>query len=205
MLFVLRFVLRGGKIISNRKAKVKIMSIYFGGSRSLSISPLVAQVVAAVLASGQSVNVGCAIGADQQVIQVLCQSSSFSQGRVFAAFASSGAGSWRGSAVAAVQAFERGGGSVSWLAGGSLSVPLVARLMARSVAGLAGASAAVFFEPGVGSLKVAGAAVAKGIPVFAFSSVLPGRPRGAAGQWVASSFMGFSCWQWQGPTQQALF
>ena len=178
-------------------------SIYFGGSRSLAPSPPVAQVVSAVLASGQSVSVGCATGADQQVVQHFISSVcpmlrplSFSQLRVFAAFSQSGAGSWSGSAVRQVQQFASMGGSVSWLAGGGLQVPIVARLMSRSVAGLAGASAAVFFSPGVGSLKVAGVAVQRGIPVFAFSQSAPGSPRGCAGSWVPSSFQGFPCWQW---------
>ena len=170
-------------------------SVYFGGSRSLAPSPIVGQVVSAVLASGQSVSVGCATGADQQVIQSVSPSS-FSQFRVFAAFSQSGAGSWSGSAVRQVQQFAAAGGSVSWLAGGGLQVPIVARLMSRSVAGLAGASAAVFFSPGVGSLKVAGVAVQRGIPVFAFSQSTPGSPRGCAGSWVSSSFQAFPCWQW---------
>lgn len=173
--------------------------IYFGGSRRLSPSDLVAAsipaVVQSVLAAGHKVSVGCAIGADALVIAT-CRPSSYSQVRVFAAFAS-GAGSWSGSAAALVQQVARAGVSVSWLAGGPLSVPLVARLMARSIAGLQGASAAVFFEPGVGSLKVASAAVARGIPVYAFAARLPGQPRGCAGQWVRSSFAGLSCWQWQ--------
>jgi len=155
----------------------------------------VGQVVKAILSSGQSVTVGCATGADQQVIQSVGVSS-FSQLRVFAAFAQSGAGSWSGSAVRQVQQFAKMGGSVSWLAGGGLQVPMVARLMSRSVAGLTGASAAVFFSPGVGSLKVAGVAVERGIPVFAFSNPMPGSPRGCAGSWVKSQFMGFQCWQW---------
>jgi hypothetical protein len=180
-----------------------MQSVYFGGSRSLSSSPILGQVVSAVLASGSLVHVGCAIGADALVIQSV-RPSLFSQVRAFTAFSSSGAGAWSGSAVSVVQAFASAGGSVSWLAGGSLAVPLVARLMARSVAGLAGCSFAVFFQPGVGSLKVAGVAVSRGIPVFAFGSCPSASPRGCAGSWVASSFMGFSCWQWQS-AQQKMF
>jgi hypothetical protein len=171
----------------------------------------VGQVVSAVLASGQSVAVGCATGADQQVIQhfissvcPLLHSRSFSQLRVFAAFAQSGAGSWSGSAVRQVQQFEAMGGSVSWLAGGGLQVPMIARLMSRSVAGLSGASTAVFFSPGVGSLKVAGVAVQRGIPVFAFGSRPAGSPRGCAGSWVPAQFIGFPCWRWAS-AQSSLF
>jgi hypothetical protein len=171
----------------------------------------VGQVVSAVLASGQSITVGCATGADQQVIQhfissvcPMLHSWSFSQLQVYAAFAQSGNGSWSGSAVRQVQQFASMGGSVSWLAGGGLQVPMVARLMSRSVAGLAGASAAVFFSPGVGSLKVAGVAVERGIPVFAFSNPIPGSPRGCAGSWASAQFMGFPCWHWAS-AQQSLF
>lgn len=179
------------------------MSIYFGGSRSLSPSPVLSQVVGAVLASGASVRVGCSAGADQQVISCAIRSRSFSQVSVFAAFGAGGQGSWSGSAVKVVQGFCHGGGSVSWLAGGPLSVPLSARLILRSVAGLRGCSAAVFFSPGAGSLAVAAHAVAAGIPVYAFGS-MPAAPRGCAGAWVASQFFGFSCWLWQS-AQPALF
>ena len=177
--------------------------VYFGGSRSLSPSPLLAQVVAAVLASGESVHVGCSAGADAQVIQCAHRSASFQQVRVFAAFSASGAGSCSVSAVPVVQSWAQAGGSVSWLAGGSLSVPLAARLIRRSLAALAGCSVAVFFTPGSGSLAVASHAVAAGIPVFAFGS-MPATIPGAAGSWVPSSFRGFACWQFQ-PAQQALF
>jgi hypothetical protein len=178
-------------------------SVYFGGSRSLPSSPIVGQVVKAILSSGRSITVGCATGADQQVIQAVSPSS-FSQLRVFAAFAQSGKGSWSGSAVAQVQQCANMGGTVSWLAGGGLQVPIVARLMLRSIAGLAGASSAVFFSPGVGSLKVAGVAVERGIPVFAFSNPMPGSPRGCAGSWVSAQLMGFPCWRWAS-AQSSLF
>jgi len=99
------------------------------------------------------------------------------------------------------------GASVRWLAGGSLAVPLVARLMRRSRAALHGCSASAFFlaSPGSpGSLAVAGHAVAAGQPVFAFCPFIPSAPRGCAGRWVAASFLGFPCWQWL-PAQAALF
>ena len=157
--------------------------VYFGGSRNLQAgtpqAAVIPAVVQAVLAAGHMVSVGCARGGDALVIQSV-RPSSFSHLRVFAAFAQSGAGSWSGSAVALVQQFAQAGASVSWLAGGGLQVPIIARLMARSVAGLVGSSAAVFFSPGVGSLKVAGVAVERGIPVFAFGSK-PSAPRGQAG------------------------
>ena len=177
--------------------------VYFGGSRSLAPSPLLAQVVGAVLASGAPVNVGCSTGADQQVTTCALRSSSFQQVRVFAAFNPSGAGSCSVSAVRVVHAWAQAGGSVSWLAGGSLAVPLAARLIRRSLAALVGCSVAVFFSPGAGSLAVASHAVAAGIPVFAFGPQ-PAAIPGVAGGWSPSSFFGFSCWQWSA-AQMSLF
>ena len=188
-------------------------SVYFGGSRSLSPSPLLAQVVGAVLASGAPVHVGCSAGADAQVIACALRSSSFQQVRVFAAFGApvpSPAlvgllfpGSCSVSAVRVVHAWAQAGGSVSWLAGGSLAAPMAARLIRRSLAALGGCSAAVFFAPGSGSLAVASHALKAGIPVFAFGP-MPAAIPGAAGCWVSSSFFGFSCWQWSA-AQMSLF
>lgn len=197
-----------------------MQSVYFGGSRNLQSSPILGQVVASVLASGSLVHVGCSAGADSLVISCVLswrsvkqghvialhtvRSSSFSQVRVFSAFSASGAGAWSGSAVGEVIHFAGAGGSVSWLAGGSLSVPLAGRLIQRSIAGLRGCSSAVFFQPGSGSLAVAGHAVRLGIPCFAFGSCPSAGPAGCAGAWVASSFMGFACWSWQS-AQLSLF
>ena len=183
-------------------------AIHLGGSRSLASPALVAPVVRAILASGQQIHVGCARGADQAVIQsALSIPGGHSSLFVFAAFGPGGAGAWSGSAVSSVQAAARAGASVSWLAGGSLAVPLVARLMRRSRAALHGCSASVFFlasPSSPGSLAVAGHAVAAGQPVFAFCPFIPSAPRGCAGRWVAASFLGFPCWQWL-PAQAALF
>ncbi len=205
------------------------MSIYLGGSRSLAPAPIVGQVVRAVLASGQSVHVGCALGADRQVIQAALGLGEPSSLVVFAAFARGGPqsapGAWSGSAVCSVYQAACAGASVRWLAGGALAVPLVARLMRRSQAALAGCSASVFFQPGPGSLAVAGCAVAAGQPVFAFTSSFnapaPAAPRGCAGQWVRSFFhpvclpayqqgifprSGWACWRWApSAVQQSLF
>jgi len=184
------------------------MAIYFGGSRSLPSSPLLSQVVGSVLQSSQVVHVGCSTGADQQVIECALRSSSFSQMRVFAAFEQSGIGSCVVSAVKVVQQFAAAGGSVSWLAGGPLSVPLAARLILRSVAALSGCSAAVFFQPGAGSLAVASRAISAGVPVFAFSQSAPATPAGCVGSWlppsVSCGFWGWACWHWL-PTQAPLF
>ncbi len=178
------------------------MAVYFGGSRSLTHSAQVAQVVGAVVASGQSVHVGCSVGADALVISSAIRSPSFLH--VFSAFAPSGAGSCSLSAVQLVRQAAAAGALVSWLAGGPLYLPLAARLIRRSIAGLRGCSAAVFFRPGPGSLAVAARALAASLPVFAFSISAPAPVPGCAGQWVASSFMGFACWSWR-PAQLSLF
>lgn len=172
-----------------------MQSVYFGGSRSLPSSSIIGGVVGAVLASGAGLRVGCSAGADALVIGAV-RPSSFSQVRVFACFAPSGAGSWAGSAVSVVQSFAKAGGAVTWLAGGALAVPLRVRLIRRSLAGLAGCSSAVFFAPGSGSLAVAGHAVTQGVPVYVFGAP-SGVPAGCAGSWVASSFFGLPCVKWQ--------
>lgn len=171
--------------------------VFFGGGRGLVSSPLVAPVVAAVLARGASVSCGCCVGADALVLSAVLAQGATSRLRVQSAFSALGAGAWSGSAVSVVQACSAAGASVSWLAGGALSVPLRARLFRRSVAGLAGCSAALFFAPGSGSLAVAGQAVRLGVPVWVFCAVAPASPRGCSGSWVAVRLLGFGCWRWR--------
>jgi len=187
-------------------------AIHFGGSRSLTPSPLVSQVVCAVLASGQAVHVGCAVGADQQVIQAALAAGGHSFLFVFAAFSQGGQGAWSGSAVQAVSQAKQAGFLVHFLAGGSLALPLRARLIRRSQVALHGCSASVFFLASPfspGSLAVAAHAACSGQPVFAFACGFSGAPvslRGQAGQWVAASFLGFPCWQWHpAAVQQSMF
>ena len=181
-------------------------TFYFGGSRTVQPQTAehatIAAVTHAAIESGCQINVGCAIGADALVIRCF-RPSSFSLLRIFAAFDPSGAGGWSGSAVRLVQRAAQVGASVAWLAGGALSVPIVARLMARSVAGLKGASAAVFFFPGHGSLKVARQAIRQNIPVFVFGAQ-PAPMQGGA--FVPAQFLGLSCWQFQpSAVQSSLF
>jgi predicted Rossmann fold nucleotide-binding protein DprA/Smf involved in DNA uptake len=185
-------------------------SIHFGGSRSLlpSWGALVRQVVQAVQAAGAVVHVGCAAGADQAV----SMSASPAGLRVFAQFAPSGQGAFSGSSVRAVRQAAAAGASVSWLAGGPLSLPLGARLARRSQAALAGCAASVFFlaaPASHGSLSVAAHAAAAGQQVLAFSCGFSGPPAalaGQAGSWLPAQFAGSSCWQWQPAVSQlALF
>lgn len=150
------------------------------GSRSLSpaFAPLVGSVVRSVVASGRSVSVGCCVGADAFALSALVPFVGVSclpapRPVCFAAFGAGGVGSCSLSAVSAVSDFSAAGGSVQWWAGGGLSVPLSARLSARTgaVIGSASVSCVVFFaSPGsVGSLLACRLAVSRGLPVFAFA------------------------------------
>ena len=179
-------------------------AVLVGGSRALlprSAGWVACQAFASSLAcADRIIHVGCATGADQAVI-ICCPSRSL---RVFAAFSASGAGAFGGSAVSVVRTHASLGGSVRWLAGGPLSVPLVARLMARSLAALAGCSAAVFFAPGVGSLKVARRALVAGIPVLVATAGISSAPVLAVPA-VLVSWFGQAFWLFAPPAQGALF
>ncbi len=181
--------------------------VLIGGSHNLApMSPawVACQnfVQAVIFETPRAVHVGCATGADQAAVLALGGGSC--QAFVFAAFAAGGAGAWSGSAVSTVQHFAQLGGSVSWLAGGGLAVPLVARLMSRSLFALAGCSSAFFFQPGPGSLKVAHAALRSSKFVFvsrvglAAAPVLP-----VASQPV--SVLGFPFWLFAPAVQAVLF
>lgn len=181
-------------------------TILIGGSRTLTAShpawvACQSFTQSIIFDTPHSINTGCATGADQAVILA---SPSGASVQVFATFSQSGAGSFSGSAVATVQSFASDGGLVHWLAGGSLQVPLIARLMSRSLAALAGCSSAVFFAPGVGSLKVARAALKAGIPVFVSCAGLSSAPVLPVPCRVIS-WQGFEFWQYTPATQSALF
>ena len=181
-------------------------SVLIGGSRSALPGAVPGSFLHDLIVHSHRLHVGCATGADRQVISFVhsFRPSILPALRVFAAFSQSGAGSFSGSAVSSVQSFAAAGGWVSWLAGGSLSVPLVARLMSRSLAALQGCAAAVFFQPGVGSLKVARAALKQGIPVLVCQQGCPVAPVLAVPPVVVSWF-GMSFWLYQPAIQSALF
>jgi hypothetical protein len=177
------------------------MSVCFGGSRSLSSSfaPLVAAVVRSL--GGAGVSVGCAAGADELVLRsALAADLPLS---VCAVGGPDGAGFWSGSAPVGLLRFAvEFGAWVRWWAGGGARVPLRARLISRSGAALVGASSFVLFlaSPGsAGSLAVAGVAVGRGLPVFAFScgfSGCPAAPRGCAGAWSPCVLADRPAWRW---------
>jgi hypothetical protein len=185
-----------------------------GGSRSLpgSAAPLVARVLAGALRAGFSLSVGCAAGADALA---LAAGLDLAPGRVrvFAVGSSAGEGFWSGSApVSLLRSAAGAGAQVSWLAGGSLAVPLRARLLRRSLAALEACSTAVFFlasPSSRGSLRVAAAAVKAGVPVFAFCvgfSGPPAPPLDCAGSWLPSALAGSPCWEWRpAAVQPSLF
>lgn len=188
--------------------------LLLGGSRSLSPSaaPLVRRVVSAALRAGFVLASGCAAGADQLVVSAAISLDPGSL-RVFAAGSAEGAGFWSGSApLSLLRSAAAAGAQVSWLAGGSLAVPLRARLLRRSLAALAGCSSAAFFlasPTSPGSLRVAAAAVASGAQVFAFPDGFegpPAPPPGCAGSWLPGALVGCACWQWYPEASQpALF
>ncbi len=167
------------------------MSVYFGGSRHpQNINPAqIAAVVAAVVASGESVHVGCQFGADQAVLQYIRENNP-SAGHVFTV----------GSNLAADQNHHvihaiHTGVKVTYSAGGT-TAPMKARYLLRSIAAFQGCAKAVFFSPGAGSLAVAGHAVKAGLSVFAFSQSAPAPLAGLRGQWCITWFHGFQCWGW---------
>jgi hypothetical protein len=198
-------------------------STYFGGSRSLAGSlaqKLVFSVVSGVARRGSSVRVGCASGADALVINAAL--SVAAPLAVFAVGSKAGAGFVKSSAVQSVKRAASYGASVTWLAGGPLSVPVRARLIKRSMAGVAGSAQAVFFLASAsssGSLAVAARAAGSGVPVVALCVGFSGPPaalKGQPGQWVrvrsgffaqfrrAHAYKPVCVWQWQ-PAQQKLF
>lgn len=179
---------------------MKTNHIYFGGSRHpQNINPsLIAAVVAAVVAHGEIVHVGCQFGADQAVIQTVINCLYPSRLSIFLVAAHhSQAPSHTMSAAAK-------GAKVTFSAG-TQAAHIPARYLLRSIAAFQGCDQAVFFSPGSGSLAVARECVRAGLPVVAFQATPPARVPSVSGQWVASSFVGFSCWAWSAPVQISLF
>lgn len=174
------------------------MAIYFGGSRSQSITQENhISVLRAVANSGASVHVGCQFGADQSVVSYFSMFAPSSLS-VFAVAPSPAKAPRHVQQVA--QSVR-----VVFGAGGS-SAPMPARYLLRSIAAFQGCEAAVFFNPGAGSLAVARECIKAGLPVFAFSEQAPSRIPSTVGAWLPAVFHGFACWQWFiSVNQQSLF
>jgi len=180
-----------------------MLTIALAGSRHLQSPAIVAPVVRAALAAGHQLRVGCCVGADALVIQAALAAGGAQQLHVHGIGALGGVGraqwaqGWCSlSAVSAVRAAQGAGAHVHGWCGGSAPIPLAARLIRRSQAVIAGASALILFAPGAGSLAVAALAVTRGMPVFAFGP-LPAPVPGSAGAWAPSSLFGLPCWAWQ--------
>ena len=167
------------------------------GSRSLhpDFTVLVAKICSLIISSGHGIVVGCATGADAAVLgaglpvsRVRCLAA-FDKGPRFD-------GACGVSAVNAVAAHAEAGGEVIWLAGGSLSLPLIVRLSnrTRAVIGAATNGLVVFFDSpqSHGSSLAARFAVNRGLPVFAFACGFPAPalPSIGVGEWVPSGLGG---------------
>ena len=177
--------------------------IAVAGSRSVPESggSVVARSCFALAAAGAIVSVGCCVGIDEFVISYYPAGAL----RVSAAFGPDGAGAGRFSALHKVSWAKLNGSHVDWWAGGSASVPLPARLSARTAAVVcaANAGAVVFFASpqSRGSLLAAHSATLRGLPVVAFSlgftpSLLPSL---GVGRWVNCGGAGVwaEAWRWE--------
>ena len=185
------------------------------GTRSLPVSagPLVGQVVRSLLAGGSSLVVGCASGADGFALSSVMSAGAVSSVSVFAAFGPGGAGAAGSvSAVSVVSAAASAGANVSWWAGGPSSVPVQARLSARTRAVVGAASSGLVAFLGSpsspGSLLACRVALARGLPVFVFPVGFHGQslPSLGAGSWVPVGGSGVwsLAWRWV-PGQGSLF
>lgn len=140
-------------------------------------SCVVVPLVAAALAAGRSVAVGCCSGVDALVVSSVLAADRPRRLAVFAAFGPAGAGAGRWSSVAGVAAAAAAGASVRWWAGGGAAVALSSRLPARtrslvaSLAAAPGSSLVVVFGPAAvargGSFLAARSAAAAGVRLLA--------------------------------------
>lgn len=172
------------------------------GSRGLSAagSALLVRVVSDLAAGGAKFVVGCCSGADAALLAAVPGAVPPSLVRCLVAFGPGGVDSGSSSAVAQVSAFAGFGGSVQWWAGGSISVPLRARLAARTRAVVHSANAGLvvlFASPhSRGSLLACRYALARGLPVLAFPVGFGAAqlPVLGAGCWVSCGASGGFLW-----------
>jgi hypothetical protein len=205
------------------------MLVGISGSRSLPAGAPVAPAVTALLRRS-SVAVGCAVGADAAALAAAVGAGAVDRLRVFAAFGADGAGAWRGSAVAPVQAAAAAGGHVAWWAGGGPGVPLMGRLaqrsaaMVRAVASAGGGGGVVGFPAGAcpagcvpaaawrssgsGTWSTLALAAGLGLPVVVFpAGWSPGAlPAWPGGSWAcAGGGVWASAWRFTPAVQLSLF
>lgn len=185
-------------------------AIGFTGGRSLNAGQLaqVSGLAASIARSGGTIYTGCAAGADAAAI-----AGSGLVGGAVVVFAV-GAQDGRGFPRPGVPGRLLGASRIIWLAGGPLTVPLVARLARRSLAMVravaeAGGSLVAFpasprpprsFGPGPfpscgsGTWSTVAAAALLGVPVFVVSSASPSAVLPVAGAWAPSSLFGVAGW-----------
>jgi hypothetical protein len=178
--------------------EVFMVNLHFFGSRSFSDQALVSTVVSAWLVTGGGVVCGSSAGADALVISSVLAAGGASSLQVLAAFARSGAGAGACSSVVAAKSALACNAAVVWLAGGPLSVPLHARLAARTASAASLAAGGVVFSScsplGPGSSLAVSCLVARRCPVWLFGPA-PVAVRGVAGSWVPSVFCGLPCFR----------
>lgn len=184
--------------------------IGISGARSLNAQQLaVVQHVARQAAQTGIVYTGCAVGAD-----AAAWAGAYKKTHIFAA------GNVRGEGFPAkmppdhLQRAAMADCNITWLAGGPLSLPLVARLARRSLAMVravakAGGSLVAFpaspcppraFGPGPfpscgsGTWSTVGAAALLGVPVFVVCSARPSADLPVAGVWTPALVFGVAGW-----------
>ena len=170
------------------------------GSRRLppGAGSVLAGALSPLVEAGRSFVLGCCVGADVLALSCL----PLVRVEVLAVFGPLGLGAGAFSAVAAVVAHARAGGAVRWFAGGSPSRPLGARLVARTRAVVAAASAGLLLFPASpssrGSWLAARVAVGRRLPVVAvpLGFAAAALPSLGAGAWQPAGVAG--AWRWVG-------
>ncbi len=182
----------------------------FGGSRVLSpeASAVASAAALALLQTGAGLVVGCCTGADAAALSVAASAGLAAQVSVFSAFGAMvppgrwPLGSCPASAIGAVHRAVSAGASLRSWAGGGVSVPLSARLAARTraVARSCTEGAVVVLAPGSrGALILARSVMARGLPVVAVpvsGAALPAFT--ACGTWSlvrSGPLAGLGAWQ----------
>lgn len=178
---------------------ISMKNIAIGGSRNLSADwlPTVRRVVAASVATGHHISVGCCVGADEYVLEASLDIPVVSGVTCFTIADCAGDHACGLTALESVTRFARAGGSVVYSAGGGPDINLKARLVRRtgSVFRLADTAAVLFFgdSGSVGTVNAGRIAVSKGLPVVGFGAKrLPSLgsglwvPCGKSGVWASA-------------------
>jgi hypothetical protein len=178
-------------------------TILIGGNRHASAEAyrMTLALCAAAHQASYTIHTGDASGVDEVTIQAAQHTTTI---HVYAIGDNAGLGYWRCSADWLTLAQPAAQKTTHWLAGGSLTVPLQARLIKRSLSALGNCTLAAWIDPGPGSLAVAAHAATRAIPVYALCAVRPPALHNVAGHWQPAQLLNLSCWQWQ-PAQARLW